>query len=267
MSRPKIALLLAALAATVSASAQISVNVTNTPTTLNFDGNVAGVMRFVPPITNTGVALVEADAWQAIGGDGQLAFITTGVTAHWYAHTAQATPFAADANKDRDTTDVSQSFDVNPLPSPAGGANNYSLKFIGNWSDEVLIFKVTNNTGSTVSNWSLALDTWFIDTAEGHATLRLGYATTYTAFSGETQMTGAGYKEVGARVSTNSNSGISTLETIGGLINATVAAGESLYLSIHYDVDSGGNAFLIDNLSITPGGGIPEPSTYAPLAD
>lgn len=256
---------LGVLAAT--APAQIVFNSTGKQT-ITLDGNVANVIRFVPPISAPGVkGLAESDYWGIPFENGRFLFISNGVTGQWPGEISGfPNPFRADINNNGFTD---QRFDKNEMgsaASPAGGVDNYALQFgSGTWADKGYMFKIVNNSGSAISEWSWALDTWFDDISASLTTIRLAWATTYSAFdnpSGSELTLSAGWTEVGSRTSTNSGAGMSSMATIGWSFTATVADGGSLYVAFLYDQPGNGNAFYSDNLAITA---VPEPTAAATL--
>ncbi len=260
--------LLALVVLAATAPAQIVFNSPTGTETITFDGNVANVIRFVPPITEAGVVgLAESDYWGISYENGRFLFISNGVTGQWPGQISGfSNPFTADLNNNGHTDQRFDNFQMSPADSPAGGVGDYALRFdSGTWADKGYLLKIVNNSGVAISEWSLALDTWFDDNSSGSSTIRLAWATTYSAFdnpSGNELALSAGWTEVGSRTSTNSGAGMSSMATIGGSFTASVADGGSLYVAFLYDQSGAGNAFYIDNLSITA---VPEPTAAATL--
>lgn len=253
------------------ACAQISITAPGS-VTANMDGNLAGFIRYVGPGTS-GPCVAEPTSWTAQGETGRWAFLSGGAVA--FSNVAQpsdnpfATPFTSDSNNNAATDNRFDIFQMGVVTSPAGGEGNMALRFNeGPWNDALLVFKVDNNSGAAIDQWEVTLDTWFRDTNQDLATLRLATATSYTAPTGNgtSYALGGSFSVLESRAGTKANAGLSALDTIGGPVAASVPNGGSLFVAVFFDVAGGGGTeFIIDNFTVTANA-VPEPGWAAGLA-
>ncbi len=242
-----------------SALAQFSITTLDAPPiiTFNQDSAITGVYRYAGTDTN-GPGIGEPDNWVMQGEIGRL-----GLDSRAWAYTdpsgtlVTSNPFQSDANGNSVTSNRFDMFQNAVVASPTAAPADYAIRFNENsWADKRLTLKVTNNTGITVNEWPISLDTWFNDTGYNPATLNMLVGTAF-------DQNAVGYTNLDSRTGTNTNSGLSSMETIGGVYSQPIANGESFYIQLFYDQNGQGTAFIIDNFSISA---VPEPSTYAAIA-
>ncbi|TVR50466.1 MAG: PEP-CTERM sorting domain-containing protein [Puniceicoccaceae bacterium] len=241
--------------------AQLGVIETNQASLITFGQEVIpGVYRYAPGDTH-GPSVAEPGNWAMVGENGRMAFDARSWAWQNGDNLRTTHPFQADANNNGLETDRwdfhADASVVTNSYIPALGEGGFAFRFNENrWISNRLTLKVDNNTGMAIDEWVVTLDTWFDDNNFNPSTLRLLVGTTWSPEA-------VGYTELGARTATQTGGGLSDMLTIGGTLNQTIAAGDSLYIQIFHDQSGQGTAFTIKDLSVTA---IPEPSTYALFA-
>lgn len=242
-----------------SALAQLTISSLEVPSiiTFNQDSSIAGVYRYAGTGTG-GPSIGEPNNWAMQGETDRLALDSRAWA--WVNSSGTlitSTPFLSDANNNAATNDRFDMFQTAVVASPTAAPSDFAIRFNEDtWADKRLTLKVTNNTGITVNQWNISLDTWFNDTGKTPATLNMLVGTAF-------DQNAAGYTNLGSRTGTNTNSGLSAMQSIGGTYSQPIANGDSVYIQLFYDQNGQGTAFTIDNFSISA---VPEPSTYAAIA-
>lgn len=135
---------------------------------------------------------------------------------------------------------------------PALGPSNRAMAFDKDtWDDKAMTLRVKNGTGATVTQWNLGLDTWFNDERLNAVSIQLQYSLDHV-----------NYVTAASATSTNAGLGWSDVSTLNPTINASVAAGQYLYVRVNYDQNGRGNQAVVDNLSVQA---VPEPGTMIAL--
>jgi len=259
-------LALAVASLTGYSMAGLSVSTFNTALVADLDSTIPGVYRFAGNPTTNGPVIGEPNNWAMTGESGRFGFDSRSwhMTNSSHAWDRFSTPFTSDINNNGNTDDRFDFHQEGIVLSPAGGAGNYAFRFDQDrWQDRVFSLKAVNNTGTSVSDWAVTLDTWFNDTGLSPATMKIFYSATWSQNNPGGEGPGAGFTLLDSRNATNANAGLSTLETIGGNFSTLVPAGGSLFIKIHYDQNGQGTEWIIDNLSVTA---IPEPGILALFA-
>ncbi|MGC9452696.1 MAG: hypothetical protein ACP5I4_14755 [Oceanipulchritudo sp.] len=124
----------------------------------------------------------------------------------------------------------------------------------GAWRDYSLTLRVVNNSGATISDWSVDVDTWHASSDSNVSTISLAWSTDNSNFT-----------EFDSYVGTNTG-GVLTpaAEPLSAGFSATVANGEDLYIRLGSIRVSGnsGSRLVFDNWTVTAaGGGGPTPAT------
>lgn len=245
--------------------AQINVTTQDTPLVLNFDSTVAGAYRFAGNPLASGTVISEPNGWAAQGEENRFVFYTA--SWHYFGDSRKdmTNAFTNDANNDGNQETRFDFFQAGVIASPSGTPGDYAFRFLEDtWADKVFSFKVTNNTGSTVTNWNVSLDSWFNDTGKGPATLGLYYSDTWTLpVNNNEPAVSAGFTNLAARSGTNTSSGLSTKQTLGGDFSLSIPQGGSLFVQLFYDQNGQGTEFIVDNIAVTA---VPEPVTISSLA-
>lgn len=260
---------LAALGVASTASAQLVVTATNTPTVITFDANTPGIYQ---ARTGTGGtrSIAEPGSWDIDPSNSNKAsaLISTGVALSQSFHTGyqgqgQGSPtrFAADGNGNGSTNDVDIGFSSMAVFQVSGLTSN-ALRLSANadWALNGLYFRIQNNTGATVSSWTFTADLFIEEPdADGFSNVQFSYAVnngnnpaamTFTAFGGSPTIT------QGMTLSANPQF------QLNATVSATVAQGDYIILAFNDISQSSGSTVFIDNIGITA---VPEPSTYALL--
>ncbi len=119
--------------------------------------------------------------------------------------------------------------------------------------DYTMTLRVLNDSGSNISNWSMSLDTWYLDDASNPYNVAISYSTDNTSFT-----------SIDGYTTSNTSTAL-VADALGGSFTASVDDGEYLYLQLSTLRPNGGSGarVVLDNWNVSA---IPEPSTYALLA-
>ncbi|MGC9452633.1 MAG: hypothetical protein ACP5I4_14435 [Oceanipulchritudo sp.] len=117
------------------------------------------------------------------------------------------------------------------------------------WRDFTLTLRVHNQSGTTVSDWNVSIDTWYADTDTNNTEVTLSYSTDNVNFTAIDSYT-------------TTNVGLTLTERdLAGTISASVANGDYLYIQVSNIRPSGGSGagVVIDNWTVAAASGGPEP--------
>lgn len=259
------------------ASAQLVIYTTNTPSVITFDADTAGIyqartgtgtMRSIAEPDAFGLSQFNANKSSAllVGGAASAQQYTTGFTG---SGNGSPTRFQADANGDGDTIDEGVG-NVNirvyrPDETLGTGlsSNAVSLSQNGDFAFNSLYFRIQNNTGATVTDWTFAADIFYAEPdANNFSNLTFSYAIDNGVDPAAMTFTGFGTAPAITQAA--------TLASLAGALNQTittagVANGDYIILAFRDTAAStSGSTIFLDNIGVTAVA-VPEPSTYAAL--
>jgi hypothetical protein len=243
--------------------AQIVVTNTNTAYTVDFDSQQAGITSW----DGGGSAnLIEPGRSGIFEQDG---IYTSFMTA--YHNSANAggqgngvVGWFGDGNNDGDVEDIFGSAATSGWSNSPLGYTGRILRVTGvnDYDTERVYFRIQNNTGATVTDWTISYDLYGADAdaAVNHrSTLLSRYAVSNLVNPGDMTFTTV---DTYLMSNTGSTTALSLDAAKSLNFTASVASGDYLVFALEEVNSNSGSAIYIDNLSVTA---IPEPGTLALL--
>jgi hypothetical protein len=264
-------LALAAFGMASTASAQLVITNLNTPTLIDFDSATPGIYH---PRTGTGGTfnIIEPNSWQLdnFNADQGSGFLSNGVANSYgnvegYVGQGNNSPthFANDGNGNGQTNNeigFGGMAVYRPDQPEATGLNSnaFRLAINNDWAQNGQYFRIQNNTGATVSQWTFTADLFIAEPdASNFSNIQFSYAVdngvnpatmTFTTFGGSPTITQGMTLSGTPQFQLNST------------VSATVAHGDYIVLAFNDLQTTEGSTVFVDNIGITA---IPEPSTLA----
>lgn len=185
----------------------------------------------------------------------------------WYASNLDTgvgvgvpSPFE-DYNNDGDFGDVEGTLNavevVDRLDLGIGDAGDNVIRIgddlNGAWREYALTLRVVNNSGATISDWSVDLDTWHVSSDSNVSKISLAWSTDNVTFT-----------EFDSYIGTNTGAVLTAAsDPLSAGFSASLANGDELFIRLASTRVSGGSgsAVVLDNWTVTAaGGGGPEPA-------
>lgn len=260
---------LTALSMASTASAQLQITQVNTPTVITFDADTPGIYQVRTGTGNTR-AILEPTAYDITRRDGNKAsaFLSLGVASRSSSlpgYTGQGknspTRFANDGNGNGQTNDEIGFNRVYRPDQPEGAgltSNAVRLSSNNDFAQNALYFRIQNNTGETVHNWTFTADLFM---EEPDTNLFSNIQFSYAVSNGDdpAAMTFTPFGNSPTITQGMTLSGTPQFQ-LNATVTASVAQGDYIILAISDINRPHGSTVFVDNIGITA---VAEPSSYA----